>query len=391
MKRQALILLVSILCWTSIQALNPAALEVGRSRNATVDEDRSSRFLSLFSIVRFANSLCFGTNGFNGTCLTSAECASLNGGTASGSCASGFGVRCTVLVSTCGSTITRNNTYWRNPGFSNAYSTAGQCSVTVQKCTSNICQLRLDFVNFVIADPDGNANTATQCLTDLFTVTGNTNNVPAICGTNTNQHMYLHMTPGNNQFTLNMLLTGTTTARTWDIRISQIPCGANYEAPQDCLQYFTEATGTFSSFNYQFSNAPAVQHLANQDYTVCIRMAQGFCGICYAVCDVPAALGDLMKFLISDEADTTIVDAACLTDFVQIPCAVATQTSAGGACTNNLCGAAFSAVTGATVPVPVYSYRKPFQVRFYTDGSDAMTTEGIGFCLQYQQLPCVTG
>lgn len=73
------------------------------------------------------------------------------------------------------------------------------------------------------------------------------------------------------------------------------------------------------------------------------------------MCDVPAALGDLMKFLISDEADTTIVDAACLTDFVQIPCAVATQTSAGGACTNNLCGAAFSAVTGAAVPVPVYS------------------------------------
>ena len=49
MKRQALILLVSILCWTSIQALNPAALEVGRSRNATVDEDRSSRCEDPFS------------------------------------------------------------------------------------------------------------------------------------------------------------------------------------------------------------------------------------------------------------------------------------------------------------------------------------------------------
>ena len=49
---------------------------------------------------------------------------------------------------------------------------------------------------------------------------------------------------------------------------------SSWTAPQDCLQYFTEATGTFSSFNYQFSNAPAVQHLANQDYTVCIRMAQ---------------------------------------------------------------------------------------------------------------------
>ena len=40
--------------------------------------------------------------------------------------------------------------------------------------------------------------------------------------------VYLDMTPGTNQFTLNMLLTGTTTSRIWKIRISQIPCGANY-------------------------------------------------------------------------------------------------------------------------------------------------------------------
>ena len=47
---------------------------------------------------------------------------------------------------------------------------------------------RLDFVNFVIANPSQTAGTATQCMTDAFTVTGQTNNVPAICGTNTNQH-----------------------------------------------------------------------------------------------------------------------------------------------------------------------------------------------------------
>jgi hypothetical protein len=39
-------------------------------------------------------------------------------------------------------------------------------------------------------------------------------------------------------------------------------------------------------------------------------------------------------------------------------------------------------------------YRKPFEVRVYTDGTEASITanaEGIGFCLQYQQLPCSTG
>ena len=53
--------------------------------------------LSLFSVVRFANTQCYGSNGYNGTCLTSAEC-SQNGGTSSGSCASGFGVCCTGKI-----------------------------------------------------------------------------------------------------------------------------------------------------------------------------------------------------------------------------------------------------------------------------------------------------
>ena len=48
---------------------------------------------------------------------------------------------------------------------------------------------RLDFVNFQIANPDETAgNTATECLYDIFTVSGQSNNVPGICGYNTNQH-----------------------------------------------------------------------------------------------------------------------------------------------------------------------------------------------------------
>ena len=117
-----------------------------------------------------------------------------------------------VVVSTCGQTITRNNTYWVQPSYNSSYTTAGQCSVYVKKCAANICQLRwnlnnlkpnnsepsqvlcswmyrLDFVNFQIANPDETAgNTATQCLYDIFTVSGQSNNVPGICGYNTNQH-----------------------------------------------------------------------------------------------------------------------------------------------------------------------------------------------------------
>ena len=55
---------------------------------------RQGRVLPLFTIVRFGNTACDSTDADkNGTCYTSAECAT-KGGTAAGTCASGFGVCC---------------------------------------------------------------------------------------------------------------------------------------------------------------------------------------------------------------------------------------------------------------------------------------------------------
>ena len=48
---------------------------------------------------------------------------------------------------------------------------------------------RLDFIAFTLAAPDSSAkSSAGQCLVDVFTVTGQSNSVPAICGSNANQH-----------------------------------------------------------------------------------------------------------------------------------------------------------------------------------------------------------
>ena len=52
-----------------------------------------SSVLSLFTIVSFKNDACVSGTGNNGTCYSSSDCSKL-GGTASGSCASGFGVCC---------------------------------------------------------------------------------------------------------------------------------------------------------------------------------------------------------------------------------------------------------------------------------------------------------
>lgn len=48
--------------------------------------------VSLFTVVRFANSECV-VNGNSGTCYTASECRR-EGGTEIGSCARGFGVCC---------------------------------------------------------------------------------------------------------------------------------------------------------------------------------------------------------------------------------------------------------------------------------------------------------
>jgi len=49
--------------------------------------------LSLFTVVTFSNDACNSGTGTNGTCYSTGDCSRL-GGTASGSCASGFGVCC---------------------------------------------------------------------------------------------------------------------------------------------------------------------------------------------------------------------------------------------------------------------------------------------------------
>ena len=55
-----------------------------------------------------------------------------------------------VTISTCGTTTALNSTYWENPGYTGSYYTAGQCSLYVTKCSSNICQLRFQFIMILI-------------------------------------------------------------------------------------------------------------------------------------------------------------------------------------------------------------------------------------------------
>ena len=144
--------------------------------------------LSLFSIVQFPNQQCTGASSTTtfGTCYTSSECTS-KGGSGDGKCAAGFGVCCVISTSSCGSTISTNTTYIRNPTYPSGYkpSSASTCSFTINKMSDDICQLRLDFQTFTGFVIDA---TSAVC-TDSFAVAGQTGkDPPTICGTNTGYH-----------------------------------------------------------------------------------------------------------------------------------------------------------------------------------------------------------
>ena len=112
-----------------------------------------AQFLNLITWVQFENTECAGSSGDNGTCFTSNECAEI-GGTADGTCASGFGVCCVLKVCTitsspsdtnifsllnkyfqynCGSKTNYNSTYFENDNYPQTFNTIGQCSISIEK------------------------------------------------------------------------------------------------------------------------------------------------------------------------------------------------------------------------------------------------------------------
>merc|ERR1719153_1456277 len=121
-------------------------LGVTRAKNIT---ERTQKALSVFTVVKFPNTACTSsTAGRNGTCYTNSEC-SAKGGSTSGSCASSFGV-CCVFEKSCGAgNIAENCTYFT----SSAFSTGSSCVLGICECSSDVCQLRLDFESFAISNP----------------------------------------------------------------------------------------------------------------------------------------------------------------------------------------------------------------------------------------------
>jgi len=384
-----------------------------KASNKTDGEDREKKVLSVFTVVKFPNTACdSSTTGRNGTCYTASECTA-KGGSASGACASSFGV-CCVFEGSCGTTVSENNTY-----FSSSDRVLGSaCLYTVCKSASNVCQLRLDFETFVLNDPvtvttvisgiggptTGDVNTMGQCNTDVFGVTspGGGNNVPIICGTNTGYHMYVPAADNCNQLSATFGSASTATTSALSIKVSQIECSSSRLAPTGCLQYFTSETGTIESFNYQSGGSV---HLASQEYAMCVRAGRTMCGICYwSATTTPYGIGN-SNAIASPASDVGTgcgpTGAEGAIDYLLIPEGACAPPVAIMTTVDKYCGelefdcASTSAIGNAIAPVnTVCTNLKPFKIHFFADGNEAAfpatgegsaVTNSEGFALSYYQ------
>ena len=131
-------------CCVALALLLAAGAE-GRSANLTADE-RVEKALNVFSVIKFPNDECTGSNGLNGTCYTADECSN-KAGTGSGSCASGFGVCCTFTLG-CGVTTSENNTYFDQTAVT-SWTTDSPCRYQICPMT-NVCRIRIDFTAFTV-------------------------------------------------------------------------------------------------------------------------------------------------------------------------------------------------------------------------------------------------
>jgi len=393
-----------------------AGILASKTFNGTKSSDRKGRIFSLFSIVQFPNKACSSTSGTysNGTCYTAGECSS-KGGSSQGNCAAGFGVCCIFSVSTTASSVSENCTYIVNPNYPSNYaptSTPTTVTYTINKCSNDICRIRLDYDSFVLDGPVttivGNIATSGQCSTDRLTMTTtDRTNVPAtgatatyghypyLCGTNTGYHSYLDLScTSTDSATLSFTIGGATNNQ-WKIKVTQYSCNdPGVASQQGCFQYHEGITGTLQSYNFAGGN-----QLVGQNYKHCIRQEEGYCCIQYSVIsyDMGGGLADTITTCATGGiggANRCSGASLCSMDFIIIPGAGHSTTGNPGSqeTYERFCGLNLNALGFPNTNQPIISCECPFELSHITgiealSGTAANSADPpVGFSLSYSQI-----
>jgi len=373
-----------------------------------LSQERQEKSFSLFSVLKWKNTGCQSVSDVNlqGVCYTKQECDDL-GGEEDGNCAAGFGTCCIVRVKGTtdnrGGTVTQNCSYIENVDFPAAEAATSTNTYTITKCSSEICQIRLDFIMGNFAQPVAGTGVCTN--RDTVTITpGGTGAVPVLCGDITGQHLYFDAGVTNAAGTVAIVTNAANAAggtKSWRIKVSQIECDSATRAPNGCLQYFFENTNTVQTFNWDGETARANAAgglLANQDYRACFRQNAGMCSMQWSE-SVVTGTADAFDFYSVENANNefnnaqhTITQCSAAPgtagmSYVQIP----------GATISNLpnldtfCGSKLSSfvdvdTNGAIQSGAVIATGVPFEIRFVSLGAAA--TNEAGASLVATQIPC---
>jgi len=358
---------------------------------------KQGKAFSLFSVVTFPNKECttLMTPAMSGVCVTSEECQNSGNtiATASGNCASGFGVCCFRRIEEAG-TVTEDLTHIQSVGFPMAV-TALNANPAVDApalawnimTDANCCAVKFDIISAQLSAP------AAGVCGDTLNVATPARNPGAgfipgnLCGVLTGQHLIVdtNRAGGAMAATLTVDTDGNAGDRFWKILVRRIECNSDALPPAGCLQYFTGLSGRITSFNGA-QTGDAQSMLQNLNYNICIKRGAGMCGVVYR-----EAGGAIDSFGLGNVATTpengeitgnTGIDDTCASTGKGVGQYVDIQP------VGKICGGVFGPVEGMAKAGPVTS--NVFQVGVVSiGGATAMVQPSSGFNLLYSQTPCV--
>jgi len=347
-------------------------------------ESRDGKGFSLFSVVNFPNLACTTamSNEMRGICVTAEECNGRSG-TASGNCAAGFGVCCFTTVDDLTATVVNNMTYLVNPGYPSAHAevtTALNYQYSIQ-AKANTAAIRLDFHTGVFTQPVA----ATGACGNVDTVTTETASATAtgthtLCGVLTGQHIYLDNSGvANNLNRISIELGVSAVARTWKILVQIIEDGnpGIVGKPTGCLQWFTGASGTVSSFNH--NNGGALGVLNDDSYRLCLRPEPG--SNCVEWREAGGAVDSFSLDTAAVAAANAVEVGGCVTTALRI------LNGNGNVPVPLYCGTLLGQTDGDTVATSVISDEHFIDVIAQT-AANSRVAAGSGFELIYTQMTC---
>ncbi|XP_023321969.1 uncharacterized protein LOC111696566 [Eurytemora carolleeae] len=255
-------------------------------------------------MVRFDNGPCNATETETGICYTHEQCDE-KGGIQTQSCAAGFGV-CCLFRGSCYDRVAEAKTYFSNPSWPLADTSNSFCTYSLVVSDPDVCQIRLDFELFEMAPPSLTHSPIGECDGDRLAIFTSQQNLGlyqgnTVCGNLTGQHMYIpvNATAAEDPVRLFAFVGQSGSSFRWNIKSSLIDCSKNndLQAPDGCLQYFTESTGSIESLNY--GSGAGSPYLAGTQYFACIKRQTGFCGV--------KIISSLGEFIMNSDLGTNIV------------------------------------------------------------------------------------